>query len=176
MKRFLSLLLLSAILLGCSQSAKQEHTRTPNVTKHSVTTSKQIVTPPPAVMTPLPPEHYIGEFVRYFNERNATGLYELFSERVRLNHSIKEFEDALKFAEKNDIKIVNWKVVGSRFSPKAVTVSFKIIVKNVTKNKTITFPFLYKRCKITVDGKTINHTVIYFTGYIDGWIIRDVIN
>ncbi len=117
-------------------------------------------------------------FVRYFNERNATGLYELFSERVRLNHSIGELEDALKFAEKNDIRIVNWKVVGSRFSPKAVTVSFKIIEKNVTKNKTITFPFLYKRCKTyeKIDGKTVNHTVIYFVGYIDGWIVRDVIN
>jgi len=123
--------------------------------------------PPPAVMTPLPPEHYIKLFIRYFNERNVTELYDLFSEEVRLNHSIEELEAALKFAEDRNITIVKWKILGSRFAPGNVTV--KVTIKDSKLvNKTIVIPVVYKSFK--------RDSIISFCGYINDWIIDDILN
>ncbi len=109
-------------------------------------------------MTRLPPEFHVREFVRYFNEKNATELYELFSERAKLNHSIEELENALKFAEEFNITIVKWKIINNSKN-------------DVVINKTITVPFVYKSYKtcekIIIDGKLVNHTKIHFIGYID---------
>ncbi|GEM_PF-1661907 len=124
------------------------------------------VTPPPGMRTPLTPDYYIGKFVEYFNERNVTALYDLFSDRIKRNHSIKELEMALKFAEEHNVTIMRWKIISGRFSPGNVTVEMKISENGKIVEKRVAIPVTYRH--------HLNGSTIYYEGYIDRWIV-DVI-
>ncbi len=104
--------LLIALILGivvfcsmCAGNEKTQNTLTPTPQKTALIQTPQ-ESPPLGMLTPLPPDYYIKRFVEYFNERNATELYDLFSDRVKRNHSINELEKLLKVAEERNVTIV----------------------------------------------------------------------
>ncbi len=118
--------------------------------------------------TPLTPDYYIGKFVEYFNERNVTALYDLFSDEIKRNHSIKELEMALKFAEEHNITIIEWRMISGRFFYGNVTVEMKISRDDEIIDKTIKIPMIYKPFR--------ENSEISNLGYIDRLIIDDILN
>ena len=67
-------------------------------------------TPPrgPGYITPIPPQGTVHWFVHFYNERNASMLYSLFSDRVKSNHTVEEIEKHFAY----EVKIVKWEEVG----------------------------------------------------------------
>lgn len=68
----------------------------------------------PGYNTPIPPQGTVHWFVHFYNERNASMLYFLFSDRVKTNHTVEEIEKHFAYG----VKIVKWEEVGEeRISP-----------------------------------------------------------
>ncbi len=143
----------------CVESSKVSLIQTP--------TPQATVTPPPGMMTPPTPEYYIGEFVKHFNGRNLTELYDLFSERVRQKHSIDELKTVLDFAEDHNITIVRWKILSGGYFPGNTTVKMVISRDGKLTNKTIVIPVLYRSTKMD--------SIVSSQGYIDDWIVDDIV-
>ena len=152
----------------CAKNEKTQATHTPTIPTSQET--PKIQTPrPPEMRTPLTPDYYIGKFVEYFNERNVTALYDLFSDRIRRNHSIEELEMALKFAKEHNVTIVKWRIVKGRFFPgNNIIVEIKVSKNEKIVNKTIAIPMIYVPFK--KGSEIIN------VGYINRWIIDDILS
>jgi hypothetical protein len=168
--------LLIALILGivvfyslCAENEKTQTTPTPITHTPQKTTLIQTPqeSPPPGMQTPLTPDYYIERFIEYFNEKNATELYDLFSDKIKHNHSINELETALKLAEEHNITIVKWRIIKGRFFPDNVTVEMKISKDGKIVNKTIVIPVIYRPFK--------KGSEIFNRGYIDDWIIDDIL-
>ncbi len=100
-----------------------------------------------------------------FNERNASKLYELFSEKVRRNHTLNELKHALEFADKRGIKINVSKIQGT-------TAYLIIAFDNKTITKTLTIPVVY-RSKVVREDSVV---MMRYIGYIDDWIVDRIIS
>ncbi len=167
-KKLLIILILGIVIFYCScveneKTQATQKTYTPQITPVIQTPRES---PPPGVQTPPTPDYYIGKFIKYFNERNTTKLYDLFSESVRRNHSIDELEMALKFAKKHNITITKWKILKGRFWGNT-TVRMTISKDGELINRTIIIPVTYKSFK--------RDSIILSRGYIDDWIIDDIL-
>ena len=132
-------------------------------------------TPPPLIMTPVHPGTTIQDFIRLYNKRNSTELYEMFSDRVRENKSLDDLEDELGFAEKHNV-ILNTgenlfeKDVPVKNGSALFKVNLTISANNSTRNATIEFPILY--VKYTV--RKGDYTYIGFNAMIDSWVFDEI--
>mgnify|MGYP000675101510 CR=1 FL=1 len=167
--------LLIALILGfvvffslCAENKKTEITPTIHTPRETPKIQTPRETPHPVIWTPLTPDYYIGKFVKYFNERNVTALYDLFSDRIKCNHSIDELKDALKFAEEHNVTIIKWRMVSGKFSPGNVTVEMKISKDGEITDKIIKIPVTYKPFR--------KNSEIFNQGYIDRWILDDILS
>ncbi len=168
MNKKLLIILILGIVVFFSLCAKNERTQATLTPQGVPKIQTPRVTPPPGIFTPLTPDYYIGKFVEYFNERNVTALYDLFSDEIKRNHSIKELETALKFAEEHNITIIEWRMISGRFSYGNVTVWMKIGKDDEIIDKTIKIPMIYKPFR--------KNSEIFYIGYIDDWILDDILN
>lgn len=126
-------------------------------------------------MTPIPPGAIVRDFIKFYNERNATKLYEMFSDRVKENYSIEDVEDELRFAEEHNITLrPNERLFVKDGLLKNGTMLFKVNLtlsyNNHTKNVTVVFPLLYVKYSV----KKGDYTYVGFHAYIDGWIFSEL--
>jgi len=171
MNKKLLITLILGIIVFCSLCVENEKTQaTPTIPTPQETPKIQTPreTPPPGMRTPLTPDYYIGKFVEYFNERNVTALYDLFSDKIKHNHSIDELKDALKFAEEHNVTIIKWRMISGKFSPGKATVEMKISKNGRVVDKTIKIPITYKSFR--------KNSEIFNIGYIDRWVLNDILN
>jgi len=133
------------------------------------------LTPPPLVMTPVHPGTVVMDFIEFYNERNATKLYEMFSDRIKKNISIEDVREELNFAETYNITLTpseklfakNGLMENERILYKAnLTISYR----NGTENATIEFLILYEKFTTEKD----NLTYIGFQPSIDGWVFEEI--
>ncbi len=131
-----AIMLAVTCLMGCiKEKASQSPTPVPTT---AIT--------PPHWITPIPPEDTIDRFVRYYNERNSTNLYSLFSEKVKANYTVKDVEEHLEMAKALGVKIVRWKKVDEIISP-----PYRFLKVNITlqwnenvSSMIIEFPMIFK--------------------------------
>ncbi|WP_148305881.1 hypothetical protein [Geoglobus acetivorans] len=134
-----------------------------------------LLTPPPLVMTPIHPGKIVMDFIKFYNERNATELYEMFSDRIKMNRSIEDTEKELSFAENHNISLApNEKLFARDGLMENETMIYKanltISYSNGAKNATIEFPILYVKYTREKD----NLTYIGFQPAIDGWVFEEI--
>lgn len=99
--------LLAVAFSGC---VEEEKAATPKPEPTPSPTETPTITP-----TPKPePEDAVKAFVEYYNARNADGLYNLFSSRVKSEHSKEELESQLELAKSFGVKITKWNVESKR--------------------------------------------------------------
>jgi len=51
---------------------------------------------PPAQITPIPPSEILDGFIKSYNKRDAEAIYEIISDRLKANYSLKDFERELE--------------------------------------------------------------------------------
>ena len=186
--KLIPLVLILIFLLGCTQNQPfQEYksqssesnlkttpssNRTPTPLLEKPTPS---FTPPPLVMTPVHPGTVVMDFIEFYNERNATKLYEMLSDRIKKNVSIEDVREELNFAETRNITLSpNEKLFaksglmenGTTIYTANITISYE----NGVKNATIEFRILYTRYITEKD----NLTYIGFQPTIDAWIFEEI--
>ncbi|AEA47743.1 hypothetical protein [Archaeoglobus veneficus] len=108
----------------------------------------------PRFITPIPPQETVHRFVRYYNERNSSMLYSLFSEKVRANHTVEEVENHLRLAEVYGVKIVEWKQVGKEriLHPyRFLNVSFILQLDGNVSNVTVLLPTVFENGDFLID-------------------------
>ena len=89
----------------------------------------------PALMTPLTAEAVVLKFINYYNERNSTALYSLFSDKVKASYSIDDVNRELKFAETHNIKIVGWSNLSYPQLVKVLVVNLTLNIDGKKRNK-----------------------------------------
>ena len=111
------LFLLSIALLGCAEKPEKPETQpstTPSPTKTPHLTPTQTPelksTPPPPAVSILPPALEIELFMHRYNDRDLDGLLEIFSDEIKANYSVYDFQKELEFAENHSIKIDGWDI------------------------------------------------------------------
>ena len=163
------ILILLVSLSGCSQPE-----RTPKMGEHtpdgvwSTSTPKQTT----VYNTPIPPQDIVKRFLTYYNQRNSTLLYSLFSDRVKANYAFEDVEKQLEIAENHSIKIIGWEFSESLLSPELRIVEANLTMKidgNIV-NVTVDFPVIYVRYEINRS----TYRVIGFNESIDSWPFDEI--
>jgi len=184
--KLIPLVLILIFLLGCTQNhqlLKSQPSETNLKNTHSSNRTPTpppekpapTFTPPPLVMTPVHPGTVVTDFIEFYNERNATKLYEMFSDRIKKNISIEDIREELNFAETYNITLIpNEKLFAKNGLTEngmtTYTVNITVSYENGVKNATIEFRILYEKYVTEKD----NLTYIGFQPTIDAWIFEEI--
>lgn len=136
-------------LMGCIE---EKAPQSPTLIQSPTPTPTTAITPP-HWMTPIPPEDTISRFVRYYNERNSTNLYSLFSEEVKANYTVKDVEEHLEMAKALGVKIVSWNKVDEVISPPYRFLKVNITLQwNENVSSMVTeFPMIFEDGRFLID-------------------------
>jgi hypothetical protein len=123
---------------------------------------------PVFVNTPIPPEGILYEFSLYYNQRNSTAIYSMFSDKVKANYTLADVEEQLRFAENHDIEIIKRKALNEtvRDDLHVLKANLTLIMNGETKEISIDFPVRYVRYKYETD----RYTILQFNESVDEWI------
>jgi hypothetical protein len=142
----LILLFLVLTITGCVEKPEIPQT-TLQTTITTTPTPNEI--PSPAVSI-LPPALEIELFKNRYNDRDLDGLLRIFSDRVKAEHPVEDFEKELGFADNHSIKIVDWDVSNVTVhhgNPPvqrrgAIDVRLSLVWKNGNANVNFTLPMV----------------------------------
>jgi hypothetical protein len=141
---------LSVMLLGCAERKPIETPmKTPKITL--------TITPPPPAITNVPPALEIGLFIDRYNHRDLDGILQIFSERIKTEYVVEDFEKELEFAEAHGIRIVGWDIVNVTVHPLGrergkVVVNLTIEWDGNVSSKILDVPMVCGRHACEIDG------------------------
>lgn len=95
--------------------------------------------------TPVPetPEQIIGKFIAKYNERNASAVYEMLSDRLKAGYLFEDIAKEIEDAKRLDISIPEWRIVEKRKEDGKIGIKLNLSVRlkaefrNFTTNITL---------------------------------------
>ena len=162
--------LLTLIVIGFTSSMHQRSGVSP--TPEDGGESELALTPPPALLTPIPPEGILYEFSLYYNQRNSTAIYSMFSDNVKANHTLEDVKEQIEIAENHGIEIVKQEILNEtvRDGLSISKASLMLLVDRRATNISIDFPVIYMRYELRENGLQ----AIGYEGLIDEWIFNEL--